>query len=538
MNKRERTKSLGDRDDPGKRGKGLTLDTDVSRARGPSTPILLPLKREQRQMVEFGLRSLREYGGVILAAQMGSGKTAAGLVLGALMQTEEPVLFVCTVSIIGGVVADVKKFFGDNMRVHVVEPGVADKSIPPGVDVVVTNRESLASPQLSELHWGTIIIDEAHDLRNPSTERYATLMGLMAHFRVLLTGTPINNGPEEVVSLLEQAGLLEVEQGISHRMYMQKFGDVVLQCMQRSCLRINFNPGKELTRKVVAVRFTEPEAEDHRAAIAEAMTQVESRKHFHVFTLSLNMCARSVAKLRSVKKILDKHYDEQRGMIFFATSCTMQDAILDMCNARGLPVGHINGSMARDDRVGQVELLNTGQIRILVCSRKACQTGLNLQGAADIVIVDLQSCNPFDYLQLECRAYRTGQELDVNVWMLVIAETIESYIPRIHARKIERARGILRVMPTPADFVAGRLRESFIRRSRACFRQLVDVERNRRKGGVEVASEDEVVHLIMTTYAKDGTFIGDVACEDSDGASSSTGSTPVTPKTIGGGLWG
>lgn len=538
MNKRQRTKSLGDRDDPGKRGKALTLDTDVPRARGPSTPILLPLKREQRQMVEFGMRSLREHGGVILAAQMGSGKTAAGLVLGAMMETEEPVLFVCTVSIIGGVVADVKKFFGDNMRVHVVEPGATDKSIPPGVDVVVTDRESLASTQLSEVQWGTVIIDEAHDLRNPATERYATLMSLRSRFRVLLTGTPINNGPEEIVSLLEQAGLLEVDEGVSHRMFMQKSGDVVLQCMQRSCLRINFNPGKELTRKVIAVRFTELEAEDHRAAIEEAMSQIETRKHFHVFTLSLNMCAQSVAKLRSVENILDKHYNEERGMIFFATSRKMQEAILALCNARDLPVGHINGSMDRDDRVAQVELLNSGATRILVCSRKACQTGLNLQGAADIVIVDLQSCNPFDYLQLECRAYRTGQELDVNVWMLVIAETIESYIPRIHARKIERARGILRVMPTPKDFVAGRLRESFIRRSRACFRQLVDVERKRRKRGVEMASEDEVVHLIMTTYAKDGTFIGEVEGEDGDGASSSTGSTPVTPKTISAGLWG
>lgn len=538
MKKRQRTKSLGDRDDPGKRGKGLTLETDVPRARGLATPVRIPLKREQRQMVEFGIRSLREYGGVILAAQMGSGKTAAGLILGAMMQTEDPALFVCTVSIIGGVVADVKKFFGDNMRVHVVEPGATDKTIPPGVDVVVTNRESLASPQLTGLQWGTVIIDEAHDLRNPSTERYATLLDLQSSFRVLLTGTPINNGPEEIVSLLEQARLLEVDEGVSHRMYMQKHGDEVLQCMQRSCLRINFNPGKELTRKVVAVRFTDLEAEDHRAAIEEAMSQIETRKHFHVFTLSLNMCAQSVAKLRSVEKILDNHYNEGRGMIFFATSRKMQEAILALCHSRDLPVGHINGSMGRDERVAQVELLNTGETRVLVCSRKACQTGLNLQGAADIVIVDLQSCNPFDYLQLECRAYRTGQELDVNVWMLVIAETIESYIPRIHARKIERARGILRVMPTPRDFVAGRLKEAFLRRSRACFRQLMDVERKRRKRGVQVANEDEVVHLIMTTYAKDGTFIGDTEGEDSDGASSSTGSTPVTPKNIDPGLWG
>jgi SNF2 family DNA or RNA helicase len=535
MNKRRRTSSLGERDEAGKRGKGLELDTDVPKARGAATPILRSPNAQQTEMVRFGQESLRKYGGVVLAGQMGSGKTGAGLMLGALMDAPGPTLFICTVSIIGGVEGEVRKFFGDGVSVVVLRPGSSDVSFPADTDIVITNRETLT--KLEGYQWGTVIIDEAHDLRNPHTDRYATMLGLQATYRVLLTGTPVNNTADEIVSLLEQAGLLTVTEGMSHRQYMQKEWSRVLLCIQRSCLRINFDPGKKLDRMVIPVCFTDMEAEEHRAAIEQAMSEIDSRSAFHVFGRALNMCGTTEAKLRAVDELLD-NFDPERGMIFFATMRVMQEMILQRCVERELPVGFINGLMNMDERQEQVDRLNNGDIRILVCSRKACQTGLNLQGAADIVIVDLQSCNPFDYLQLECRAYRAGQSLDVRVYMLVIAETVESYIPRIHARKIERARGILKVIPTPKAFANGRLRESFVRESRACFLGIVDEEKKARRTGVVMAGEEEVVNLIMRTYRRDGTFITDEGEEEEAEDEGSSSSTAVTPRQLGKSLWG
>ena len=47
-----------------------------------------------------------------------------------------------------------------------------------------------------------IVYDEGHLLKNSTSERYNKLMRLKGNFRLLLTGTPLQNNLKELVSLL------------------------------------------------------------------------------------------------------------------------------------------------------------------------------------------------------------------------------------------------------------------------------------------------------------------------------------------------
>lgn len=47
-----------------------------------------------------------------------------------------------------------------------------------------------------------VIFDEAHMLKNMTTQRYATLLRINAERRILLTGTPLQNNLLELMSLL------------------------------------------------------------------------------------------------------------------------------------------------------------------------------------------------------------------------------------------------------------------------------------------------------------------------------------------------
>ncbi|KAJ1969012.1 DNA-dependent ATPase fun30, partial [Dispira parvispora] len=55
---------------------------------------------------------------------------------------------------------------------------------------------------LRNISWRTLILDEGHMIKNCCSARYQHLMALQASFRLLLTGTPLQNNLRELISLL------------------------------------------------------------------------------------------------------------------------------------------------------------------------------------------------------------------------------------------------------------------------------------------------------------------------------------------------
>lgn len=75
-------------------------------------------------------------------------------------------------------------------------------------DVMITTYNlatvgKLDQPFLRSFHFNCIVYDEGHMLKNATSDRYKKLTKLRAHFRLLLTGTPLQNNLKELVSLLD-----------------------------------------------------------------------------------------------------------------------------------------------------------------------------------------------------------------------------------------------------------------------------------------------------------------------------------------------
>ncbi|TKA22885.1 hypothetical protein B0A50_07824 [Salinomyces thailandicus] len=75
-----------------------------------------------------------------------------------------------------------------------------------GIDVIVTTYDMAVKKEdnsfLRRLGPAVCIYDEAHQLRNPNSQRYEGLMRIKADFKVLLTGTPLQNNLQELVAIL------------------------------------------------------------------------------------------------------------------------------------------------------------------------------------------------------------------------------------------------------------------------------------------------------------------------------------------------
>lgn len=74
------------------------------------------------------------------------------------------------------------------------------------IDVIVTTYDMTTKPDdnkfLRNLGPSVCVYDEAHALRNPKSDRYRQLMRIPADFKVLLTGTPLQNNLQELIAIL------------------------------------------------------------------------------------------------------------------------------------------------------------------------------------------------------------------------------------------------------------------------------------------------------------------------------------------------
>ncbi|KAK5677684.1 DNA-dependent ATPase fun30 [Elasticomyces elasticus] len=153
----------------------------------------------------------------ILADDMGLGKTCQVIAFLAHLQ-EQRVDGVHLVIVPGSTIANwLREFQRFAPQLSVFPYYGSDKERPElryrieeqfnEIDVVVTTYDMATKPDdnyflRKKIEPAVCVYDEAHLLRNPKTDRYQKLLGIPADFRLLLTGTPLQNNLRELVAIL------------------------------------------------------------------------------------------------------------------------------------------------------------------------------------------------------------------------------------------------------------------------------------------------------------------------------------------------
>ena len=77
--------------------------------------------------------------------------------------------------------------------------------IIPHFDILITTYEvaNIEASFLKKLEWDALVVDEAHKLKNDKNLVRASLAAVTTDFKLLLTGTPIQNDMHELFSLLQ-----------------------------------------------------------------------------------------------------------------------------------------------------------------------------------------------------------------------------------------------------------------------------------------------------------------------------------------------
>jgi SNF2 family DNA or RNA helicase len=424
------------------------------------------------------LARLAKWGvGACLADDMGLGKTV--MALGLLVERAESgaALVVAPVSVCRNWIKEARRFaptlnfqlFGDGERQAQVER--LGK-----YDVLVTsyNLLQLEEELFTSRQFATIILDEAQAVKNRNTKRSKTVMALQGDFRVLTTGTPIENHLGELWNLFNfiNPGLLG-----SHDFFSQKFAvpieknkdDTARKTLQRLIkpfvLRRRKNqvlddlPAK--TEIVLTVEMSAEERAFYEAVRRDALEKIESEtgaaqdKRFRILAeltrLRLACCHPklvnadvpiSSSKLELFGETIEELLENKHKALVFSQFVKHLNIVKNYLDKQGVSYQYLDGSTPAEVRQERIDEFQRGAGDVFLISLKAGGTGLNLT-AADYVIHLDPWWNPAVEDQATDRAHRIGQQRPVTVYRLVTENTVEEKILKLHETKRDLADSLL-----------------------------------------------------------------------------------------------
>ncbi|ODV77728.1 uncharacterized protein CANTADRAFT_54768 [Suhomyces tanzawaensis NRRL Y-17324] len=153
-----------------------------------------------------------------------------------------------------------------------------------------------------------------------------------------------------------------------------------------------------------------------------------------------NISAKIGKAMELIQDIFTKLPDEK--IIIFSQFTVLFDVIKFAFDEKGIDFLRYDGSMSLDAKNTTIKRFYQENVKVLLLSLKAGNTGLTLTCASHVIIMD-PFWNPFVEEQAMDRAYRIGQEREVFVHRILISGTVESRIMELQERKKELVQSAL-----------------------------------------------------------------------------------------------
>jgi SNF2 family DNA or RNA helicase len=449
-----------------------------------STEIDVPdtLHAELRDYQKTGfvwLARLAELGaGACLADDMGLGKTVQVLTLLLHRQSRGPALVVAPTSVAGNWVQESQRFAPD-LRVHWIGPGQRDNPRvvwQPG-DLVITSYTLFQQDVLglSQSRWATVVLDEAQAIKNTGTKRSQSAMRIEADFKVITTGTPIENNLSELWNLFRfiNPGLLGSLESFQTRFAtpVERDGEESAREQLKRLIspfvlrRTKSEVLKELPERTevsLSLELSAEEAALYEAQRREILREVEeeqgedrepNRMRVLAGIMKLRrMCChpRLVApestfgatKTATFLELVKELQEGGHQALVFSQFVDHLHILREALDKKGIRYSYLDGGTPLNERVRRVASFQAGDSDLFLISLRAGGTGLNLT-AADYVIHMDPWWNPAVEDQASDRAHRMGQTRPVTVYRLIMANTIEEKIMALHDRKRHLADSLL-----------------------------------------------------------------------------------------------
>ncbi len=433
------------------------------------------LRSYQKDGYEWMSRLAHWGAGALLADDMGLGKTVQTITLLLSRAKQGPQLVILPTSLIINWRDEIARFApslntillnraGIDRTAAVKDAGAFDIVIAT-YGLLITEEDNLTSRQ-----WTTIVLDEAHTIKNKETKMSKAAMSLQADFRLLLTGTPLQNHVSEMWNLMQFANpdllgsfndfsqrfLLPIER--DHDKNVQKqLKRIISPFILRRTKTDVLNELPEKTEITLKVDLSEDELAFYDSIREQALTNLASGESTAVKALAEIIRLRQAAcnsqlvnkdvnlpssKMECFMQLVSNLHDNHHRALVFSQFTSHLALVRQRLDEEGVQYLYLDGATPAKERLRLVEEFQHGDMPLFLISLKAGGLGLNLT-AADYVIHLDPWWNPAIEEQASDRAYRIGQQNPVTVYRLIARGTIEEKILCLHQTKRNMADALL-----------------------------------------------------------------------------------------------
>jgi non-specific serine/threonine protein kinase len=432
--------------------------------------------------------------GACLADDMGLGKTIQVLSLLLILKhestaqrtaapTRAPSLLVAPASLLANWAAEIERF-APTLRFLIAHPSVSSaedlKAMTFGtlaaVDLVITSYGALLRYDwLSSTQWRVLVIDEAQAIKNPGAKQTRAVKNLIAHTRIALTGTPVENRLGDLWSIFDftHPGLLGSGQAFGR--YVRRLAEAKTYRPLRELVRPYILRRLKTDKSVIAdlPDKTEMKAFCYLGAtqaalyqkaveeLADALDRAEGMGRKGV-VLSFLMRFKQIcnhpsqwlgdgawaetesgkfARLRELAEVIAAK--QEKMLVFTQFHEATQPIAAFLGHVFGREGLILHGGTPVSKRRELVRRFQDDELTpFFVLSLKAGGAGLNLTAASHVVHFD-RWWNPAVENQATDRAFRIGQSRNVLVHKFVCRGTVEDKIDQLIESKQTLVKDVL-----------------------------------------------------------------------------------------------
>ena len=349
------------------------------------------------------------------------------------------------------------------------------------IQVVITSYGTLRADagNLLAVTYGAAIIDESHNIKNPSAQITRTVSTLQATVCFALSGTPVVNNTFDLYSQLNVVlpGMFGSREFFKREYAdaIDRFGDEEkIQALQKLTAPFILRRTKEqvavdLPEKTETILWCHMPA-GQRELYEHIKNQVRGSLFLDIkkqgFAKSKLAVIQGILKLRQVcnsplllpeeerqpaESVKTKLLMEELGNILpghkalvFSQFSTMLDLLAEECNKAGIRYYHFDGQTPPAKRTEMVNAFQQegNSVNLFLISLKAGNAGLTLT-AADYVFLFDPWWNTAVQQQAIDRTHRIGQTKNVFAYKMICKDTIEEKIIRLQERKKQLAEDLV-----------------------------------------------------------------------------------------------
>ncbi len=322
---------------------------------------------------------------------------------------------------------------------------------------------------LKQHQFNYIILDESQSIKNAGSQSSKAVRLLRSNYKLVLTGTPIENGVQELWSQLSfvNPGLLgnlnsfnerfvtPIEKG-KDEFKMQQLKAIIKPFVLRRTKDQVAKDLPEKTEQIIYCQMTDEQAEAYettksyyRNEILKSVSEIGmSRSHFTLL--------KGLTRLRQIANhpiLANKDYEfgsgkfdeviarantakaEGHKVLMFSQFVKQLDIYRNNFDLNKHPYSYLDGSMTNIERQNAVTNFQTKEdLPFFLISLKAGGLGLNLTNADYVFLID-PWWNPAIERQAVDRTHRIGQTKSVFIYKFITKDTVEEKIIALQNKK-------------------------------------------------------------------------------------------------------